>query len=118
MPSTPYADEYDPSNFDALLPVIQSSVTTIIRMNIQIRFVFPYTRLKNVPTPPLTNEAALNCAVLKISIMLRLLKMSWTRSNCSPPFKIKRETIVASLRNYKYVFIYFLLLQYFCYFLI
>lgn len=99
MPSTPYADEYDPSNFDALLPVIQSSVTTIIRMNIQIRLVFPYTRLKNVPTPPLTNEAALNCAVLKISIMLRLLKISWTRSNCSPPFKTKRAAAATLQRN-------------------
>jgi len=91
MPSTPYADEYDPSNLDALLPVIQSNATTIIRMNIQIKFAFPYTRLKNVPTPPLTSEAALNCAVLKTSIMLRLLKISLTRSNCSPPFKIKKE---------------------------
>ncbi|EEM43590.1 prophage LambdaBa02, holin [Bacillus thuringiensis serovar sotto str. T04001] len=86
MPSTPYADEYEPSNLEALLPVIQSKPTTIIRIKIQIRLVFPYTRLKNVPTPPLTNEAALNCAVLKISIILRLLKISLTRSNCSPPF--------------------------------
>lgn len=99
MPSTPYADEYDPSNFDALLPVIQSNATTIIRMQIQIKLDFPYMILKNVPNPPPTSEPSLNVVELKISIMLRLLKISWTRSNCSPPFKIKRAAAATLQRN-------------------
>ncbi len=64
MPSIPYCDEYVPSNFEALLPVIQSNTTTHTKIIIQIKLDLPYKKLNIVPNPPLITEATLNWVVL------------------------------------------------------